>query len=398
MRSLLLLVSLASLALGRAVRRCDAANNGTYLQAPQVQNAAPPDAVTFTPTGHEFDMTAFYHWRENVRQENSDTGAHGSRYLKVAPGNYTITYTDWNHASIDVTFWSGGWTLDLRGVTLWAFYTEDGPKTPDPIFYVNQAGPTFTILGGTIWLDGGPIYSQARVTSMKNDTSLGFDMSLVTLELEEGYDAGVWTDAGNTLRAAAGGNWHPPGISCVDDSNPYHTVLLDCNFWYMNPTSLNTNGRAVTMGVASRAGVKEGIVMSLVTGVQQHTTIVAEEMAGLIGKLLALEPLHMTYLSRPVVKGMTTNGGTMFIGHNFDAPPLYDDLYIVNMPTHPGFAPTVNPPTMSNGHAGDFELCEFAPHCQTYPNGKWQYSGNPNDIIDLALGIEVSFSPPMDSM
>ena len=226
-------------------------------------------------------------------------------------------------------------------------------------------------------------------------------MSVVTLELEKGYNASVWTEAADKLRSESDSAWTPPAFSCSDDSNPDHTVLLDCNFWYMNKNSLNVKGRTVTMGVTSRAGVKEGIVLSLATGVQQSGTLVAEEMAGLIGKsqinprcsTCHIECRHITIstyhlvqthqLTSFLVDGMTTNGGFTFIGHNTAAPPVYNALYIVNMPTKPGFAPTVNPPTMSNGHAGDFNLCEFPPHCETYPNSNWQYTGNPRDGIEM---------------
>ena len=54
--------------------------------------------------------------------------------MKVQAGSYNLIYSDRNHNNIDVTFWSGGWTLDLRGVII--SYPLDSSRQGNPNFAI----------------------------------------------------------------------------------------------------------------------------------------------------------------------------------------------------------------------------------------------------------------------
>ena len=201
--------------------------------------------------------------------------------MKVQPGSYKLVFTDKNHNNIDVTFWTGGWTLDLRGCTFTNKFDGSVPDSPNPLIYVNQAGPTFTILGGTFWQDVGEIWSQGKVRSIVADPSAGIDVSLVKVEIDVGYDTKVWSDNG----AKSASSKTPPAIECVDVSNPDHYTRPDCNFWYMKMDSLSVSNRTATLAATSRTGMKEGHHLAIPLGKSMGTTLVNEDMTGLTGIL-----------------------------------------------------------------------------------------------------------------
>ena len=273
---------------------------------------------------------------------------------------------------MDVTFWDGGskgWTLDLRGVTIQYDVGPSNPGAPNPFFYVNQAPPSFTILGGSIWQYTGEIWSQATVVSKTPNPSAGFDMSLITAKLDPGYALQPWINAGIN---AAKSNFPPP-LSCMDESNPDHWVRCPINMWYMNFQSMKAtpdNGGTVSFSATSRSNINVGHVLSVLTGNEMATTLVNEENHGL------------------VVRGLTCNGGFTYIGRDSAGPPKYIDVLVANPPLPPGLGPRANGPTMSHGHIDNFELCEFQP-CDTYENSFWMYTGNVKDLAVLEEGARL---------
>lgn len=341
-------------------------DNGVQL-APQPNDPIPGDAAIYHANGTTIDMTDFYYWRQEVRDKSDKGQAYKSRFIKVEAGTYQAVWTDENHSNIDVTFWDGGdrgWTLDLRGVSI---EYQVGPGAPNPFFYVNQAPPTFTILGGSIWQDVGEIWSQADVLSVEPNPSAGFDMSKVTAKLQKGYDLKPWTDSAASTKQSRS----PPKVWGMNVSDPNHYKRTDINLWYMNFDSMTTSpDGTITFSVTSRGHVSKGDVLSVLTGNEMATTLVNEENHG----------LH--------VKGLTCNGGFTYIGHDSAGPPHYEDVLVANPPSPEGLAPRVNGPTMSHGHMDNFELCEFAP-CDTYTNSFWMYTGNPKDLAVLEEGAKL---------
>ena len=350
-------------------------NNGVML-APQPTDPVPDDVALYTPSGNTVDMTDFFYWRQGIRDKNSKGQGYTSRFLKIAPGSYGLTWTEQEHNTMDVTFWTGedgnkGWTLDLRGVTIQYDVGPTNPGAPNPFFYVNQAPPTFTILGGSIFQYTGEIWSQATVTSVVDNPSAGFDMRKITAKLHPGYDLSAW----QRFAAAARKNRAPPDLGCMDQSNPDHWVRVDCNNWYMNfDTPQVSDDGTITFSVTSRGNYQVGYVISVKTGNEMATTLVNEENHGL------------------TVRGLTCNGGFTHIGRDTSGPPRYEDVLVANPPLPAGLGPRANGPTMSQGHIDNFLLCEFGP-CDTYQNSFWMYTGNPKDLAVLEEGARIPPEP-----
>ena len=70
------------------------------------------------------------------------------------------------------------------------------------------------------------------------------------------------------------------------------------------------------------------------SGSNERMSIVTEDNGGLL------------------VKGLTSNGATTQNGLNGKESAVFEDVYFVNPPPRPGYAPRVNGLTLSWGHIG----------------------------------------------
>ena len=159
-----------------------------------------------------------------------------------------------------------------------------------------------TILGGIIWIDQGELFTQAHVISIGSPNSEGNNM-VATMEVEEGYNLSTWKSAG------------PRSQHCVGDSDPNHFTSPSCSFWYVSNydfDSLESN-RTFTAVIASRAGIKQGYVLTMENGLNSYIAISSEDN------------------SSTHVKGLTSNGCMMSIGlHSGPVAPTFEDVYYVN--------------------------------------------------------------------
>ena len=227
---------------------------------------------------------------------------------------------------------------------------ETNPNAPNNAIYIDVTD-NFTILGGTWWIDAGELYSQARITAM-TPTGDG-DTSLLTIEIDQGYDKGIWKTA------------NARNIGCLDVSDPSHYTRPSCNFWYLNDIKTNENG-TITATATSRSQLKEGYVLTMSLRENMPGTIAAEACSGL------------------KVKGVTTNGAFSQYGLGTRETAVYNDLLIVNLPPREGFAPRVEGPTLSWRNIENFNFCADCQPPQTYVDCWWQYTGAPPDLKDMA--------------
>ncbi|KAI9717755.1 MAG: hypothetical protein M1812_004484 [Candelaria pacifica] len=329
--------------------------SGDQVSAPVDSRAVPSDAVTYTPSDSKsFNCDDFNKW---MTTRKADTP---SKFLKVAPGTYEYMLGPIHPAGADpnlypssniaIGFMPGGWTLDLRGVTfIIAVTPENKQQRPDQAIYINQS-EDFTILGGTIWWDQGEQWSQATIKSIASNGDGGDPF--VTLSIDEGYNTTAWTAMG------------PRNLGCMDISNPAHFTRPDCNFWYTSGYTFDFDNRKVTFRAGERANLKEGYVLYIQAGPNSLTTIASENSGG----------FH--------VKGMTSNGATAQYGLGSKSTAIYEEVYFVNPPPRPGFAPRVNGPTLSWGHINLPNFDAGGEASAIYKNSKWQYTGNKNDLLD----------------
>ena len=246
--------------------------NGTLLQAPQPTNPVPSNAAIYvSPYGSQFNLTDFHVWITEQRKNNQP-----SKWLKVTPGEYTYLVVDPGdngHTNIAFGFYTGGWTLDLRGCTFTYSLAYDNYQA----IYINQS-EDLTILGGTFWIDPGEIWSQARVISME-PVSPGADDQNVVLQVEQGYNVSIWETA------------NARNLWAIDDSNPNHYTRPACNFWYMHfPITVSPDGTIKAVMGLDRGHLKVGYVLAIQLINNVGTTVASEYNGGL------------------TIDGMTTNG------------------------------------------------------------------------------------------
>ncbi|KAI9780939.1 MAG: hypothetical protein M1835_004381 [Candelina submexicana] len=326
------------------------------ISAPVDTRAVPSDAAIYTPSDStRFDCNDFNNWMSTQKKNPSS-----SKFLKVSPGTYEYMLGPVHPAGADpnlyassniaIGFMPGAWTLDLRDVTFTINVTPQNKlQRPDQAIYINQS-EDFTILGGTIWWDQGEQWSQATVKSIASNGDGGDP--IVTLSIDQGYNTTAWAAMG------------PRNIGCINISNSAHYTRPGCNFWYTLGYTFDFDNRKVSFRAGEHSNLKEGYVLYIQSGLNSLTTIASENNGN----------FH--------VKGMTSNGATAQYGLNNKQTATYEDVYYVNPPARPGYAPRVNGPTLSWGHINlpNFDAGGEAP--AIYKNSKWQYTGNTNDLLD----------------
>ena len=336
--------------------------NDNHLSAPIATNAVPAGAATYTPsTPGVFDNLDFAAWMKKQKDANL-----ASKWMIVAPGTYRYkpgtvmpSGTDANTVTgenIAIGFTPGGWTLDLRHVTFYIDITsENQNQRPGDMIYINQS-EDFTILGGTIWIDQGEEWTQARITSISAADAQGD--SVATMEVEQGYNVSAWRAAG------------PRNQGCVDDSDPNHYTRPGCNFWYASKydfSNLDTK-RTFTASVGSRSGIKEGYVLTMLVIINSLTTISTENNGGF------------------KVKGFTSNGYLGSIGLNGKVAPIFEDVYYVNPPPRPGYAPRVEGPAVGWGNIGGPIYNAPGQALAEMPGSVWQTTGCEKDLQSASNG------------
>lgn len=334
--------------------------NDDHLSAPVATDAVPAGAATYTPsTPGVFNNTDFVAWMTKQKDANL-----ASKWMIVAPGAYRYALgpvmpsgTDANTVTsenIAIYFTTGGWTLDLRGVTFYIDITpENQNQRPSDMIYINQS-EDFTILGGTVWIDQGEIWTQARVTSVGAADSQGSQVA--TMEVEQGYNLSAWIAAG------------PRNQGCVDDSDATHFTRPSCNFYYVSDYNFDDleSKRTFTASIASRSGIKEGHVITMEVVQNSFTTISTENNGNFL------------------VKGFTSNGYVASIGLNGKVAPVFENVYYVNPPPRPGYAPRVEGPALSWGNIGG---PVYNPPGQTLaqvPGSVWQTTGCDKDLLSAS--------------
>ncbi|KAL2041302.1 hypothetical protein N7G274_005684 [Stereocaulon virgatum] len=333
--------------------------NGKHISAPVATDPIPLGAATYTPPNPGvFDNADFANWTDKQKTGNNLP----SKWMVVAPGSYRYKPGQVMPAGTDANTVRGenlvlynfpaGWTLDIRGVTFIIDITDENKnQRPAVMIYVIQA-ENMTILGGTIWVDQGELFTQARIISVGAPDSDGNNM-LATMEVEQGYNLSAWRTAG------------PRNQRCVDDSDPNHFKDPGCNFWYASNYDFSTleSKRTFTAIFASRAGIKKGYVLTMENGLNSYIAVSSEDNSG----------TH--------VKGLTTNGNMMSIGLNSgQVAPVFENVYLVNPPPRPGFAPRVEGPALSWGNIGGFIYDTPGQVLSKLPGSFWQYSGCEKDL------------------
>ena len=265
-------------------------------------DAVPAGAAIYMPPKRGiFDITNFA-----ARMKKEKDANLASKWMKVAlgaylyaPGQVMPSGTDANTVTgenIAIYFTTGGWTLDLRGVTFYIdITTEYQNQRPGDMIYINQS-EDFTVLGGTVWIDQGEEWTQARVTSMSAADDHGNQVA--TMQAEQGYNVSAWRAVG------------PHNQGCVDDSDSNHFTRPDCDFWYVSEYDFSDldSKRTFTASVASRAGIKEGYVLTMLLVVNSFTTIPTENSGN----------FH--------VKGFTSKGYVASIGLDGKVAPVFEDV------------------------------------------------------------------------
>ena len=317
--------------------------DGAHLSAPVASGAVPDGAAIYTPPSKSFSGKAFGDWWTAKKNANPST-----KWVKITPGVYDLSVSD----GIAIGFTPGGWTFDLRGVTFLV-----APKNPDltsgQAIYINQS-EDMTILGGTVWFDQGELWSQAKVTSIMPIDDIYLK---ATFKVEEGYDTSVWKTVG------------PRNQGCVDTSDVNQYTRPDCNFWYADQydfSGLSTEGKTFTSRITSRANMKVGYHITTIAGPNAPTTLASEFNGG----------LH--------VNGMTSNGGLAQYGLTGKTTATFENVWNVNPPARPGFAPRVQGPTLSQAHIGLFDFNADGQPPIVYENCWWQTTGAVKDLQDMS--------------
>ena len=337
--------------------------NGDYVHAPEYSDPVPTDALHFKPDNvGEFDCLAFNNFQKEAR-ENKNPPA--SKWMKIEPGNYRYKLPAKSRGENDdanlfegfnliIYAQPGGWTLDLRGVT---FYVDITPETklrrPQDSIYTIQS-TDLTILGGTLWIDSGELFTQARCTSLTGPEG----SQKATFKVMDGYDLKKWREAG------------PRNQQCVDDSDSSKTTFPECNFWKVENYDFSSldSSRTFTATVVDSAisKMKEGLIITMIAGEESVPfAMVNEDSSGL------------------VVKGFTTNGQFMSIGVNpGQTPPHYENVYEVNAPHRPGFEDRAHGPGLSWGNLGGMIYNAPGAPKATWDRSWYQNSGNKNNLVE----------------
>ena len=334
--------------------------NGDHIKAPVADDPVPDGAAIFTPAdGKTFNCSAFAEWIKHQRDEVQLP----SKFRKIAPGTYQYQLgpvmpdaTDPNTVqgeNIVLYLLKGGWTVDFRNVTFYIDITpENQHRRPSVMIYCLES-ENMTILGGTVWIDQGEQWTQARVTALTAEDSAGNRKA--TFEVEKGYNVSAWTNAG------------PRNQNCVDDSNSDHYTRPGCNFWKVHNYDFDSlmSKHTFTATVLGGASLEKGYVVSLQVGPNSAITLSTEDNGG----------LH--------VKGLTSNGYMMQIGLNGadgGKSAVFEDVWYVNPPPRPGFAPKVQGPVLSWGNLEGFNYDQPGQAKSVFVNSWWQTTGCVNDV------------------
>ena len=334
--------------------------NGDHLKAPAAEDPLPHGAAVFTPAdGKTFNCSAFAEWIKHQRDEVKLP----SKFLKIAPGTYHYQLgpvmpdgTDPNTVqgeNIVLYLLKGGWTVDFRDVTFYIDITpENQHRRPSVMIYCLQS-EDMTILGGTIWIDQGEQWTQARVTALTAEDSAGNRKA--TFEVERGYNVSAWKNAG------------PRNQNCVDDSNSDHYTRPGCNFWKVQDYNFDAlmSKHTFTATILGGSNLEKGYVVSMQVGPNSAVTLSTEDNGG----------LH--------VKGLTSNGYMMQIGLNGadgGKSAVFEDVWYVNPPSRPGFAPKVQGPVLSWGNLEGFNYDQPGQAKSVFVNSWWQTTGCEKDI------------------
>ena len=329
--------------------------NNDHISAPVDARPVPDGVAIYTPSGDTMNCSDFVSWMTAHR-----TSGLASKYLKVTPGVYSYDLGAIHALDADanlspgnnIVLWlfSGGWTLDLRNVTFLISITpENANRRPDNMIYIDESDDLI-ILGGTVWIDQGEQFTQARLTSLTASSS---GNQRATFTVEKGYNVSAWTSAG------------PRNQGCVDTSSPTHFKRPPCNFWKVDDYDFSTlsTTHTFTATVLPGSALQSGYVIYMQVGPNSLTTVSSENNAN----------LH--------VKGMTTNGAIGQIGLNNKQTATFQDYYYVDPPARPGFAQRVNGPTLSWGHIGDaFAYDTPGQAAVVYVDSWWQYTGCERDL------------------
>ena len=331
--------------------------NDDYVHAPEDKTPVPSDAVTYTPKeAGVFDCNDFTNWMKNLRDSSSTP-----KFMKVKPGFYRYALgpkmpdgTDPNTVqgeNINIYLMKGGWTLDLRGVTFYIDVNDENrQQRPSVMIYLIQS-EEFTLIGGTVWIDQGELFTQATCTSVDSSGK-------ATFQVQEGYSVSTWRTAGARNQ------------DCIDVSNPDNYTFPGCNFWLTDSydfSGLDTPDHTFTYNVQPNSLVKKGIVLTMEIGLNSMIAISTEDNGGLN------------------VKGFTTNGNFMSIGLDGKVAPKFNAAYMVNPPPRPGFAPRVMGPAISwaNVDYGFIYNPPGQPIAQ-FTDSYFEYTGNPKNLWDGA--------------
>ena len=349
--------------------------NEDYIKAPQPTDPVPDDAYWFNPSqeGH-FNALEFQQWQKQFQGQQDNSSIAKSRWMKIKPGNYYWDLAAMSSTGVDPNTLEGftitvynqrqDWTLDIRGCTFYMDVTaQNKDHRGDTAFYFIQS-TGLTVLGGTFWIDQGELFTQARVTSVTGTVEAG-DLK-ATFKVEEGYELAPWRNAG------------PRNQGCADDSNPDTVTRPECNFWWVNDYKFDSldSDRTFTahLNDLKTSGIKVGLVVTMIAGPDGTPDVMRNEDNGSL-----------------TVKGLTTNAGIMSIGVNAgQTPPHYVDVYYVEPPRRPGFAPRLVGPGLSFGNKGPtYYNAPGAPEA-TFSNCWYQASSNPKDLIATSLSIDKS--------
>ncbi|MCJ1339705.1 hypothetical protein MMC09_004995 [Bachmanniomyces sp. S44760] len=321
--------------------------NGTHVEAPQPTDTVPPSAATFTPTANGSLWTEFEDFYNEQRRLKNTT------WLVFPAGVYKLNL-DVEGDRIRINMGNGGFTFDFRGVTF-LIARSRGKLNAHQFMYINQCEGT-TILGGTFWFDQGEMWSQAVIQSIGNVDSSD-KRSLVTYRVDDGYDLDAWRGANSNNQA------------CVDARDPNHFLFPKCSFYaskVFDFSNLESN-RTFTSRIYSGSGFEVGYhITTDVPGSDSAATLTTENNPGLI------------------VRGLTSNGGFAQYGlPDSKATAVFKDVYTVNPPARPGYAPRVLGPTKASGHIGGFNFNPKGSHGIDFQNSFWQYTGCPKDLKTL---------------
>ncbi|KAI9842871.1 MAG: hypothetical protein M1838_002961 [Thelocarpon superellum] len=333
--------------------------NGDNLCAPEPTDPVPADAVVYTPSSSTIDLLDLEKWMWKVTGE-------GAKFIKIAPGIYSYGLgpvhglsTDTNTVNgenIELTN-GGGYTLDLRGVTLViTINAQNLDQRPGEMFYIGYTHD-ITILGGTVWIDEGDLWSYAVMQSMDN--------LVATFQVPEGFNRSAWLSA--TPNSAPG--W----VFCSITTDPKHYIFPECVQWMeadWDKSRLLSDGilKITAPGWAQFPDFQANFALSVPIGPTTMPTIGAEHVNNL------------------VVKGMTTNGNFWQYGlqESFNTGVL-DNCWIVQPPPRPDHGIV--------GAHGPIWFGDTISHANFYAERPWasknswfQASSSPYQLQDMNNG------------